>query len=569
MTHEREESLSGVHRLSLAATGTEMALDRRQETLTFLLRTRAQGVAAPPPQNGHAAAQPAPLSIRLKRFDEFEADMNALDDARREAVMHELGRLAEGRDAPATRLWQDTLGDFAFLLLRYSRKHPLAFESVPQRSRDAGLRLLGWVGATDAKTAWRASFDPSLPIEHRYNLLRDAQQAFASGGAGTAQDGARRVDLAEIRDRESFWFSAMRRYEVALEWCRDYGYRSLEARQALRDSATAYLQVLKDEPRRRDLARLLSEFGTDLEAQVKKVLFPEAGVPGGDFSRDEVLHRTFIVWFLRRYDLVTAWKLILRTPPAGEKVRAAIWTLVILCLLSMLLFLLQFTPAPALTSFYTPPQLAAGPVWFVQSYAPWLWALQVLLQLAALAATLILAPTFFRLLMPRALFGSLLAWATIVLTTLPALRDMKVSVGGQVQTLGLIGHSPVAWTSSDYVLALVVGALLGGGILLLCSIFIAYNITQFISGRRELAKRTRITLVGLMIGSLFWSLIFGLPAKFVLESPNESHISPFMFDCYAVLIIILIGAPIAVLFGLLIQLIWEDASLTEPLGEPL
>jgi hypothetical protein len=39
-------------------------------------------------------------------------------------------------------------------------------------------------------------------------------------------------------------------------------------------------------------------------------------------------------------------------------------------------------------------------------HAPWIWGVRVFLQLASLGSVLLLAPSYFRLLMLRALFGS-------------------------------------------------------------------------------------------------------------------------------------------------------------------
>jgi hypothetical protein len=66
-----------------------------------------------------------------------------------------------------------------------------------------------------------------------------------------------------------------------------------------------------------------------------------------------------------------------------------------------------------------------------------------------------------------------------------------------------------------------------------------------------------------LLGSLFWAIALALPIKVTLER------DAFAFDCHCVIPIVVIGSSIAVLFGLLVELIWQDESLAEPLGEPL
>jgi len=76
-------------------------------------------------------------------------------------------------------------------------------------------------------------------------------------------------------------------------------------------------------------------------------------------------------------------------------------------------------------------------------------------------------------------------------------------------------------------------------------------------------SRTASTLVFLLLGSLFWAGIFALPIKVALERDS------FMIDCHCIIPIVLIGSSIAILFGLMVELIWKEHSLAEPLGEPL
>lgn len=568
-----------VHRLNYSAIGLEMVLDRRFESITFHVSDSRGGHNGAAARNGDGR-----LTIRFKRFRDFEDDLNNLDAELHGALKEKLNDLAKSRATLSNKSWKETLGNFAFSLLRYGRKHHGDFETVAQK-------LLGWVGAEDARTAWRSSYNDMLTFEHRYKLLSEARQALSDGAARVPES-----DTGEIRDQELFWWTTLCCFDVASEWVENEGRYNLKSRRALREASINYLQMLKDEQRRRDLARFLSECGTDVETQVKHVLFgkktdvglkawvknvrawaqdiqrrflkkvkknahhiPVAEVfAGEDLVRDEVIRRTFFIWFLRRYDLKSAGKLIFKVKLGRERVKVARWVLFAMNSLALILLLVQFAPAPAPRPPLL-PSLAAWLVDFVTAHATGLWASQVFLQLISLGFVLLLAPSYFRLLMPRALFGSLLAWTTIVITALPDLRDVKTADGGF--TVGQTCHATSL--SAELYYSLPIGA----GFILLSSIFVAYTITQFISSRSMMLSRTLMTTGRLLLGSAFWSAIFALPAKYVLESGERP--TPFMFDCFSLLPIVVIGTPVAILFGLLVQLIWEDASLAEPIGEPL
>jgi hypothetical protein len=205
---------------------------------------------------------------------------------------------------------------------------------------------------------------------------------------------------------------------------------------------------------------------------------------------------------------------------------------------------------PRLAKF-VPSFLSAG------TQTPFLWGTQVLLQLASLVSVLAIAPFLFRLLMPRALFGSLLAWCTVIFTALRDVHELKMDEEGKPWQIWKLCQ-----TCSDFQ-ALKISLVISLGIIILDSIFIAYAVTQFTDRFRSTAVRTLGTLAGLLLGSLFWGLIFALPIKVAIERDH------FLFNDSCVIPIVLIGASIAILFGLMVELIWQDQSLAEPLGEPL
>jgi hypothetical protein len=581
---EESENQWDIQCLKYDGIGLEVVVDPRQETITF--RIECPRIGSP---RGVVTGSRQSLTIGFESFAVLERDLNAFvenapdrDLANLKATLQALG---QNREVMLTTKWQEMFGHFAFLLLRYDRKYRRGFDTVAET-------LLCWVGPTGGKTAWRLSYDSSLRYDHRYRLLRGTRHSFATIGHGSTDDMSQ-AKAMEVRERELFWWSTLRVFELASEWHDNEGHYNLTARSALREASATYLQVLKDEPRRRDLAGFFSECGMDVESEVKRVLFPrdakkvgspkrgwgrmfqEITVPsqrlrgGGarsavtgrtDLIKDEVIRRTFFVWFLRRYDLKSARRLLFFAPPANEKVTIARPLFRSLNFIAALLLLAQLIPVPTPSMFLlVPPNFAHKLVEVVSIKAPWIWGAQVFLQLASLGSVLLLAPSYFRLLMPRALFGSLLAWTTIFLTALPDLTGMKLTTKGL--TLEQMWHEAPLGQNLIYSFSI------GSGVFLLSFIFIAYTITQFLPSGALLFSRALRTSTGLVLGSCFWSMIFALPIKYILESGYFS--AQFVFDCYGMIPIFFIGTPLAVLFGLIIQLIWEDASLTEPLGEPL
>ena len=89
----------------------------------------------------------------------------------------------------------------------------------------------------------------------------------------------------------------------------------------------------------------------------------------------------------------------------------------------------------------------------------------------------------------------------------------------------------------------------------------------------------------LYVGALFWGLIFGLPLKLLVEGQFEWEkfselvhwplIAANLFNvqprcgCPCLLPILFIGSSIAVYFGVVVKLLWEDKSVSELLSEPL
>jgi hypothetical protein len=165
----------------------------------------------------------------------------------------------------------------------------------------------------------------------------------------------------------------------------------------------------------------------------------------------------------------------------------------------------------------------------------------------------------FRLVMPRALFGSLVAWFTIIFLALKDVHEFKVGTEDKGWPLTDLCHQG---SLSDFQM-FGYSMLISFGMMLLGAVFVGYTVTQFTQGPWKTLLRTVAMLCFLLLGSLFWAIALALPIKVTLER------DAFAFDCHCVIPIVVIGSSIAVLFGLLVELIWQDESLAEPLGEPL
>jgi len=517
----------GMYRLRYPLANFEVVLDTRLSTLTF--RTTEDG------NNGGANNLPhvpqAIINLRLSSFPLFEEDVRRLSAKRSgngevpsKALLFYLDHMTHNRELPPHPVWREAFGDFGLLLMRYARQRP---GPLFEEARDLAL----WLGALQAKSAWRLSFNTRLSFEHRYKLLTSME---SSAGKESREDDDQ-IEVPETKERQLCWWSAMRRYELAQEWCESEFYNPV-AHRALRDETIHYLQVLKDEPRQQDLRRFLNECGTDIETEVKKVLFnpslppppykrrpwrqalAKSNTPSG-LVKDEVIRRAFVVWFLKRYDWWSAWKLVLSGPN-----RRRLWITLLSCgflnLLALLLYTIQINE-PSLHPYLPSPE----------HRTMWLWASQLMLQLSSLFLLLFLAPILFRLLMPRALFGSL----------------TDLCHQSQFSDLRMFGYS----------------MLIALGMMLLGAVFVGYTVTQFTQGPWKTLRRTVAMLCFLLLGSLYWAIALALPIKITLER------DAFAFDCHCVIPIVVIGSSIAVLFGLLVELIWQDESLAEPIGEPL
>ena len=288
--------------------------------------------------------------------------------------------------------------------------------------------LFVWLLMRGSKVLWLQRYDQNLSYVARFRLLKYGIRKMASSRK-LEETRPSFTDTSDEEMRENYWFALRIQFDLAEEWYRVEGFTSIHAKKAHRQSFLAYLQMLKDEPYRRDLEKFLEQLGcgghhrTGVEIEVARLLglgweksqddeeqYAEQYRPVRHNS-DEAIDRIFLSWFLQRYDLRSARRIVWRNLPGHDK-HAAYLSLSLVGT-AVCLFIFQAIHVDLTIPWYHHQQLHIP---LLQ-----LWEVQAAVQGAALFFAAWRAPAFFNLMMPRALFGSLLTWITLVFTSLPGL----------------------------------------------------------------------------------------------------------------------------------------------------
>jgi hypothetical protein len=449
------------------------------------------------------------------------------------------------------------MGEFGFRLLRFaeSRARIGRFKRLYLSWREwrGGVRetaegyrvlaedLLVGLGPDGPETAWRLAFDEQLPFSRRSDMVAATKKHLLTLSEGEDAPPAALASPPERRLRELFWWTARSHFELACAWERSEGIRNSEARHVLHESALTYLNLLKDEPHRRELDEFLQQGGSSVEAEVDDVFaLKEKGSirprpwGHGSLRTDEAVRRIFFLWYLKRYNLLSAYRLI--TNPAGIGEIAVAWGFFLLVTVMLLAVVVADTGGFG-TAFKE--QLTAGAFLIPQ----------VGVQLVSLLLFIVLAPNLSRLALPRALFGTLMAWLTVIGAYAFGLADDVRKPLHQA----LMGHG---FTS---VLLTTVG------LMVIAYLFMFNEVRGHVPTKRLAARRVGVSLSIMLLGSMFWGLIFSVPLKMLLERGLE--VKAKLDHC--LLYLTFVGGCAAVVFGILVQLLWDDRSITEPLGEPL
>lgn len=526
--------------------------DEREQCLTLCPpATQAAGGAAV----AGAGAYPRPIVLPLGGTAAFTAAMEALTQREWEevkATIQQLTRRPVG-DQFAARA---PLGEFGFRLLRFaeSRARTSWFKGryrswrgphggvreTPEGYRALAESLLVGLGPDGPETAWRLAFDEQLPFSRRSDMVMATKQHLLALSEGENASPAALANPPERRLRELFWWTVRSHFELACAWERSEGIRNPKARHVLHESSLAYLNLLKDEPHRRELDEFLQQGGSSVEAEVDRIFALKEKGPNrartgghGSLRTDEAVRRIFFLWYLKRYNLTSAYKLITNPAGIGEVVIA--WGFFLL----VLLLLLAFAAADVGylgTAFKE--KLTAGAFLIPQ----------IGLQLVSLLLFIVLAPNLSRLALPRALFGTLMAWLTVI--------------GAYAFGLADDVRKPLHQALMDHGSTSVLTAV---GLMVIAYLFMFNEVRGHVPTKRLAARRVSVSLGIMLLGAMFWGLIFSVPLKILLERGLE--VKAKLDHC--LLYLTFVGGCAAVVFGILVQLLWDDRSITEPLGEPL
>ena len=493
------------------------------------------------------------LQVRLSEFSAFREDVKRVGQ---DTIEERLGRIV-GLPCTLDDVWRRVLSEVAFHLSRLD---------VAKGGRSTVCsRFESWLGMTSASTAWHLRHDTKVPVAERAALLTAAVGELAmSSGEQLASD------VLGRRDREVYWWTLRSRWLLAREWFEESSGAGDEraSREALQAASSDYLAVLCRKLHRRELELFFSECGESLEAEVKNVLVGEERRKGlglaspSDLSpavHHDQVEEVFILWFLRRYDWWSAVSLQLALGRDVPRFLGIPWY-AFLAIPGVLLvpfgvdwFLIEKTaPDPANTGAEPWPSwvLAVG------------WAGLFLVQVALVVYVLVRHRSLFRLLLPRAAFGSLLAWLTVIVVTVPEATNLQLAdeMKGFLYDSWLcgIGSADNALSAGTLARALL-------GIFLVCLPAIGLLLCLILSEAAMYLRAWKAIFRALFVilccyaGALFWGRLFAVPLLQAL-SPQE-------MQTWALLQTWTIGSAYALLFGTLVQLLWENRFITEPLFE--
>lgn len=482
------------------------------------------------------------VTLHLTSAVVLRKDIDSLSREQLQGLRKLFRRFPPVKDGPESSQWVMLLERLGFLL---------ASLSAGQNDDVAAIRsrLFAWLIASGAGAAWLVRFDNSLGFAARYRLLARvirARSAAPGAGRGTPAGGASGEEA-----RQHQWLCSRLLFDLAEEWSRDRVASSPESEQAYRESRDAYLQILRSEPYRRELDEYLTHRlpkrskMTGIEAEVARVI--EATTDAAPAVKrldrgksDEAIDRAFLSWFLQRHALASAFRLMWRSRSTVE--RGAAYAASGMLVLAVLLFALQAIPRAKLGYLPSVP--------FPASSA---WGLQSAMQILALLTLAGLSPALFSVLLPRALFGSLLTWITLIIMSMPGLWTIDLAPGQKFRLVA-------AQYLCTHPLLMIWFPI---AVFFLLLIFVMRDVGQWTRVRLIIVRRAAATAAGLMVASTFWGMIFAYPLAQLLAWPNDP-------PCLKIPVIIaMLGGASSALFAVVVELIWEERSIAEPLGETL
>jgi len=537
MTRQSLDELIGFYELRCGDGEWSVCWDDRRQILAFY-------DAAP---SGHSPR----IELRTDHFRNFRSDLNGLPEQERSFLAQFIGRWSSSRCEPVPEALAQPLDRFVFFLVRWSL------------SRDSCLdprvvKLLEWMGQQGSRLAWLPSYDAQLSFGYRLELLNGAIKSLKRRRQFYSEGDGAQPDSSDPETREEFWFTVRCTYDLTEREAAGMRFKHPEVRKAYTAAFLAYLQVLKEDSYSQELNAFIESVGSSVEKEVmrllqfageheKRLMADGCGSEkSSEMNRprlDEGLQRVYFIWFVQRYDLLAASRLMWGQFTSSQRhfagACAAIW------LLAVILFGLEASRAPLVILW---------PREKIEFSHAQIWGVQSGLQLVALFLVAWRVPALINLTLPRALFGSLVTWITIIFMSLPNLS--VITFNDDVlnpDTLQAEFHNYLNQHPHAFWLAMPA--------LLLALTFVVREVSRYVRKSSSILFRSGVALMGIFLGSLFWGMIFAYPIKIVLEKKWDPNCSCLLLDA-------LIGASLAALFGIIIQLLWDDKAISEPLEEP-
>jgi hypothetical protein len=464
------------------------------------------------------------VNIPLESLQAFAAKLRELGERRIALLIRTLeaatNELETWCGSPA---WPPSLADAIGLLLMFI----LMAKSRPQTN--ALVATATWTAShfppNSPSGAWRAAYQKHLPFAYRAGALETAAEASTA-----------------MATREQVWWTAKCRLDLAITWAESRRVDDAEAVRTLVDAATDYIRLLKDEPCRRALEGFYTAAGTTSEKEVLR-----AHAAREEHSTvDDVVRGEVLSWMLRRYALAESWTLLKQSLTVVEKMGAILGAA--LTVASLFVFLLHTFPRT-----------------------------QVVLQIVAFISLVFLSPRVFSLLLPRGMFGTLLAWIMVVLAQTASL--LPIVPGEHQQAVHREMHQ---WLAEVIAPRNQVGDWLAEmfftrtlihppplvdflAIVLVCLtisvVFLMVEVAERLSTR--VITRAIFCVLVMLGGSLFWGAMLVPTLQYIVVR------EPFGTSCACIYPAWLLGSVGAVAFGILVQLMWDEHAISESLAVPL
>jgi predicted outer membrane lipoprotein len=460
-------------------------------------------------------------TLPLETLHAFVAALMKLDEHQLALLTRALGEAANlldlwGGDPPLQPQVLEAIGLLLMFTLAAKRSR------VHAQLRAAAIAVAERLPVKSPAGAWRLAFQKHLTFAHRAGILASAED----------------VEVV-MPVRDLVWWTARCRLDLAIEWTKARRSRAddLEAVRELRQAVSVYIAALQQEPSRRAMESFYAACGTSSEREVLR-----AHAAREEYCAvDDLVRADVMSWLLRRYSLHESYRLLKGTLQRAEKIGAG------------LAFVLT----------------AIGIGTFAMQAAP---RVQVAFQMAAFVCVVFFSPRIFSLLLPRAMFGTLLAWITVVLAQSASLLPVFSNDHGTQDQCHLWlrrvihpGNGVGAWigrmAAQRTVLAPppVINFFL---LVIVCILVSVVFLMVEVSGRlsTRIFGRSVYCVLVMLLGSLFWGAMLMPLLQYIVVREE------FGSSCRCIYPAWLLGSVCAVAFGILVQLMWDDHSVSDSLG---